>query len=151
MPETCEYIAKLSKSGRAHAVGDSFSNGHASGPADHWLSSLERVDSPQIPSVPSPSTPHIVSPPASATVPARPPSSAGYIASPRPVTAGPTSPLALSAINGKEVEDLRHRLEEQTQALSRLEQERNSLSEAAERLKQAETRMLRDYMHLSFY
>ena len=128
-----------------HILTRSFSNGHPSGQTDsHWLSSLERVESPHVPpSASSPSTPSVASPRVPAAIPARPPSSvgAGHIASPRPVVAGPTSPLALSSASSKEVEDLRDEIENNARTIFQLEEEKRSLTDAAERLKQVEIRM----------
>lgn len=132
-----------------HASLCSFSsNGHAGGGADsHWLSSLERVETPQTPpTTSSPALPTPASPQQPAVAPPRPPSSASSrpIASPRPVVAGPTSPLALSALNSKEVEDLRSQVEEQARTISQLEEEKRSLGAASEKLQQVETRTFRD-------
>lgn len=125
-----------------HARYPSFSNGQSkTGTEVHWLSGLERVETP--PSAPPSSVFTPVSPPVHASIPSRPPSGAHAgtpIASPRPVIAGPTSPLALSALSNHEVEELRAKVEDQAQTISQLRQEMQGLGAAAEQLKQLESR-----------
>ena len=136
-----------------HAYDYSFSNGQASAAADaHWLSGLERVETPSTPAaVPSPSVAGIESPQGTAAVPQRPASSTAHtsapIASPRPIVPGPTSPLAHSVLNGHEIEELRSKIADQAQTISRLEQENSALAQTAERLQQVEARKFLAGLH----
>ncbi|EKM61461.1 uncharacterized protein PHACADRAFT_190627, partial [Phanerochaete carnosa HHB-10118-sp] len=144
-PADAESHSPVQPTTNGRDAGELFSsNGHAGGPVDtHWLTGLERVDTPQTPSLPSPPQSALASPPIPSAPSARSPSSAnhGPIASPRPVHAGPTSPLALSAITDTEVNELRARVAEQVKVISSLEGEKKSLEAAAERLKQVESQL----------
>ncbi|KAI0692963.1 hypothetical protein BC835DRAFT_1098649 [Cytidiella melzeri] len=119
------------------SVNDLFTNGN--GHTDsHWLSSLDRVETPSSPSFASGAPPTTSPPPRAQAVP---PSSAG-IHAPKPIVPGRMSQPVTSPISDdKEHDDLRSLIQDQARVIASLEAERNTLAASAEQLKQLESRL----------
>lgn len=113
---------------------NSFSNGNGDKDS-HWLSSLERVDTPSSPPQSSNGTTVVSSSPQS---PSRP--SSATIHAPKPVTPGrPLQPITPSASDDKERDDLRTLIQEQARTIASLESEKKTLTASLEQLKPLES------------